>query len=198
MKNFHSFLTRLSMSAGMLLAGCLCPHARGQQTLESKAMTVLEANCFACHGPDKQESDVRFDVMETIDDVNLQTLFMDAQDVVHFAEMPPEDAENQPTEEEREILLAWFETQLTGEAAKKLEEKMRRPESGNYTDHEELFSGEHADKPGFTYDRRWLISEYIFNETFNRILNRRGSRRIGRKSRFRFGETANIGALMSI
>jgi len=33
-----------------------------------------------------------------------------------------------------------------------------------------LFSGEYKDEPGFTYDRRWLISEYIFNAKFQRIL----------------------------
>ena len=181
MKNFHTLLTKLSMGAGFLLAGCLCSHAQGQQTLESKALTILETHCFACHGPDEQESDIRFDVLETVDTVDLQTLFTDAQDAVHFAEMPPEDAKSQPTDAEREILLEWFKGKLTGDAAGKLEEKMRRPGSGNYTDHEELFSGKHADKPGYTYGRRWLISEYIFNEKFNRILSRSGSRKIGSK-----------------
>lgn len=153
--------------------------AQGQQTLEAKAMNLLETYCVSCHGPDKQEGDTRFDALEVIDTVDLQTLFLDAQDVLHFEEMPPEDADKHPSDAEREILLEWLKQQLTGDAAKKLEEKMRRPESGNYTDHEELFSGEHADKPGFTHDRRWLISEYIFNEKFNRILGHETKRRIG-------------------
>ena len=152
--------------------------AQGQQTLESKAITILETNCFSCHGPDKEKGDTRFDVLETIDSVNLQTLFLNAQDAVHFEEMPPEDADKQLTDAEREILLTWFKSQLTGDAAKKLEEKMRRPESGNYTDHEELFSGKHADKTSFTQDRRWLISQYIFSEKFNRILQLKPNRLI--------------------
>ena len=191
----HIFLTKKPIAAVILLAGCLLFPAQsvvgnevsgvspvqGQQTLESKAMNVLETYCFSCHGPDKEEGDTRFDVLETIDSVNLQALFLNAQDAVHFEEMPPEDADKRPTDAEREVLLAWFKSQLTGDAAKKLEEKMRRPESGNYTDHEELFSGKHADKPGFTQDRRWLISQYIFSEKFNRILQLKPNRLINGK-----------------
>ena len=54
--------------------------------------------------------------------------------------------------------------------ASTLEGKLQKPEFGNYVDHDSLFSGEHADLPGFTHDRRWLISEYIFNAKFQRIL----------------------------
>ncbi|QTN32067.1 DUF1588 domain-containing protein [Akkermansiaceae bacterium] len=194
MKDLHNFLK--NMRTGVLLTGCVLVSARpadgnevtaanaapGQQTLESKAMNVLETYCFSCHGPDKEEGDTRFDVLETVDSVDLQALFLSAQDAVHFEEMPPEDAEKQPTDAERGILLEWFKSQLTGDASKKLEEKMRRPKAGNYTDHKELFSGKHADKPGYTYDRRWLISEHIFNEKFNRILQLKPSRRINGKN----------------
>ena len=196
MKSFHTRLTKQAIGTAILLAGCLCSPAQStavsresgtqpaqdQQTLEAKALTVLEKYCISCHGVDKQEGDIRFDGLETIDPVNLQTLFMDAQDAVHFEEMPPEDAKKHPTEADRKILLDWFKSQLTGDAAKKLEEKMRRPKAGNYTDHKELFSGKHADKPSYTYDRRWLISEYIFNEKFNRILQLKPARKINNKN----------------
>jgi mono/diheme cytochrome c family protein len=145
------------------------PAAADQQTLESKAMTVLDTYCVSCHGPDKQKGSTRFDALETIDTVDQQRLFIDAQDAVHFDEMPPAKAK-QPTAAERAVLLKWFKEQLTGTAADKLEEKLRRPDAGNYVDHDDLFSGEFADLPGYTPDRRWLISEYIFNEKFNRIL----------------------------
>lgn len=172
---------RLVIGAGLLLVGSVLfsgslaegetnvTDGQDQETLESKAMAVLDRYCASCHGPDHQESDARFDLLETIDTVDLQTLFADAQVRVHLGEMPPEEAE-QPSEAERKLLLRWFREQLTGEAAAKLEEKLRRPDAGNYVDHDDLFSGEHADQRGFTFDRRWLISEYIFNEKFNRIL----------------------------
>ena len=63
----------------------------------------------------------------------------------------------------------------------KLEEKLRRPEAGNYVDHGKLFSGEYADEPAYTPDRRWLINEYIFNEKFNRILKHSPQRDIDGK-----------------
>lgn len=145
--------------------------------LAGSAARVLDTYCIQCHGPEKQKGKIRFDAIETIDTVDQQTLFLTAQDAVHFEEMPP-DKEKQPTKDEREVLIAWFKEQLTGPAAQKLEEKMRRPEAGNYVDHEDLFSGDHADLPGYTYDRQWLISEYIFNEKFNRLLKHNPLRKI--------------------
>ncbi|MGB1125887.1 MAG: DUF1588 domain-containing protein [Phycisphaeraceae bacterium] len=170
----------LAIGASMLLAWVvLSPQqsaegepkaaAAGQQTLESQAMNVLDTYCISCHGPDQQKGKTRFDALETIDTVDQQALFITAQDAVHFEEMPPAKAK-QPTAAERAVLLKWFKEQLTGTAANKLAEKLRRPEAGNYVDHRDLFSGEYADLPGSTEDRRWLISEYIFNEKFNRIL----------------------------
>lgn len=145
------------------------PAPASQRTLQAKAADVLDTYCVSCHGPDQQKGKVRFDALETIDTVDQQTLFVRAQESVHFEEMPPAKAK-QPSKAEREMLLAWFKEQLTGTASKKLEEKLQRPEAGNYVDHDALFSGKHAQQPGYTQDRRWLISEYIFNEKFNRIL----------------------------
>jgi len=57
--------------------------------------------------------------------------------------------------------------------AAKLRDKLKKPEYGNHEDHEKLFSGEYKDVPGFTYDRRWLISEYIFDAKMQRIVENR-------------------------
>ena len=61
--------------------------------------------------------------------------------------------------------------ELRAHNAAKLDDKLRKPAFGNYVDHEKLFSGKYRDLKGFTYDRRWLISEFIFDAKFNRILN---------------------------
>jgi mono/diheme cytochrome c family protein len=143
--------------------------AKPAADLNASASLVLDTYCVSCHGPEKQKGKVRFDALETIDTVDQQDLFVRAQDSLHFEEMPPAKAK-QPSDDERAVLLAWLKEQLTGTASKKLEEKLRRPDAGNYVDHDALFSGKHADEPAYTYDRRWLISEYIFNEKFNRIL----------------------------
>lgn len=145
--------------------------------LKDKAMQVMETYCFSCHGAEEQEGDIRFDALEAIDPVDLQTLLSDANEAVLFEDMPPED-EKQPTDAERKILIKWLESQVSGDAAEALAEKLRRSEYGNVVKHEELFSGKHADLPTSTPDRRWLVSEYIFNEKMNRLLDYEPSRNI--------------------
>ena len=145
--------------------------------LETRATKVLNKFCIACHGPDRQEGEVRLDVLESLDPVDRQHLFRDIQQVAHLSEMPPADA-NQPTVAERKLLLQWVSTQLNGKAAKALAEKLLRFEYGNVVDHQKLFSGENASLPAYTADRRWLISEYIFNEKINRLLNYQPTRNI--------------------
>ena len=145
--------------------------------LKVGATKLLETYCVSCHGPKKQKGKIRFDVLESIDAVDRQALLAQVQDVVHLKEMPPDEA-NQPTTHERELLLLWVNSQLTGKAAKALEEKLQRFEYGNVVPHEQLFSGDYANLPGSTSDRRWLISEFIFNEKINRLLDYRPARTI--------------------
>lgn len=133
---------------------------------------VLRVYCISCHGPDEQKGGVRFDRLETIDPVALQTLYSNAKEIVEWEDMPPAKAK-QPTEAERESLLHWLDEKISPEEKKKLADKLKKPEYGNYVDHEDLFSGEFAELPGFTYDRRWLISEFIFDARMQRILDNR-------------------------
>ena len=112
--------------------------------LKDKAMKIMEKHCYACHGVDKQKGDIRLDQLETIDPVDLKTLYSDANEAVLFEDMPPED-EKQPTKAERKILIKWLESQVTGDAADALAEKLRRSEYGNVVKHQELFSGKHSD-----------------------------------------------------
>ena len=145
--------------------------------LHDQALKVMETYCVSCHGPKKQKGDIRLDKLETIDPVDLQELYALAKEAVHFEDMPPEKAD-QPKEGERKILMRWLDSQLTGDAAKALAEKLTRFEYGNVVKHKDLFSGEYADRPGFTHDRRWMISEFIFNEKANRLLDYKPTRKI--------------------
>ena len=145
--------------------------------LEEQATRVVSTYCVSCHGPDKQEGEIRLGTLETIDAVDRQALFGKMQDAVHLGEMPPEESQ-QPSDAERNVLLQWLNSQLTGKAAKALAEKLMRFEYGNVVDHKNLFSGEYADLPGYTPDRRWLISEFIFNEKINRLLDYHPTRTI--------------------
>ena len=148
-----------------------------ETALAERATRVLNKYCVSCHGPDKQKGKVQLSALETIDAVDRQKLFGKAQELIQLAEMPPEKA-RQPDDAERKILLQWLNSQLTGKAAKALSEKLLRFEYGNVVDHKKLFSGKHADLAGYTPDRRWLISEFIFNERINRLLDYHPTRAI--------------------
>ena len=145
--------------------------------LKEQATRVMNTYCVSCHGSDKQKGDVQLNTLESIDAVDRQELFRKVQEVIRLAEMPPEKAK-QPNEADRKILLQWLNSQLTGKAAEALAEKLRRFEYGNVISHENLFSGKYAEAPGYTPDRRWLISEFIFNEKINRLLNYHPTRAI--------------------
>lgn len=146
--------------------------------LKDKAMQIMETHCFSCHGEKKQKGGIRFDALEAIDPVDLQKILAESKEQVHFEDMPPEDAKSQPTKEERALLIKWLDTQISGDVAKALAEKLKRFEYGNSVDHSELFSGKHASLPASTPDRRWLVSEFIFNEKVNRLLDYKPSRNI--------------------
>jgi hypothetical protein len=140
---------------------------------------LLEDRCFDCHEEGTEKGDIRLD--------NLSELPLDArlnlmnrmQEQVFLEHMPPKEKKSQPTEGERKDLVAWLSKELHAHNASKLEEKLRMPAYGNYVDHGKLFSGKYADLKASTPDRRWLISEFIFNEKFNRLLRFRATRNIG-------------------
>lgn len=142
---------------------------KGPFRVSEPVLPALEKHCFSCHDADGKKGDVRLD--------NLESLALDArldllnrvQEQLFTGEMPPKK-KKPPTEDERTLLMEWISKDLRAHGASKLEDKLRKPEYGNYVDHEKLFSGQYKDLPGFTPDRRWLISEFIFDAKFNRLL----------------------------
>lgn len=113
---------------------------------------------------------MRFDDLHSMKLEDRLELLNQAQEQIHFGRMPPEDAEPL-SDDEREKISAWLSMTLRRFGGSKLEEKLRTPQYGNYVDHGKLFSLEYANLRAFTFDRRWLISEFIFDAKFNRILN---------------------------
>lgn len=154
---------------------------------------ILDNRCYFCHDEDEQKGDIRLDNLNDLDTLKRLDLFNRMQEQVHFRHMPPKK-KKQPTEEERNALLAYFSAELGIHKASTLEGKLQKPEFGNYVDHTKLFSGEYKDTPGFTYDRRWLISEYIFNAKFQRILESKPQIKRG-KQRFTVMGGSNIKGL---
>ncbi len=139
-----------------------------------KVLPLLEKHCFSCHNADERKGDVRLDQLESLPlDARLDLLNR-VQEQLFTGEMPPKK-KKPPTEEERTVLNEWIAKELQKHNASKLEDKLRKPEFGNVVDHDKLFSGDYKNLPGFTPDRRWLISEHIFNAKFNKLLEHNGS-----------------------
>ena len=162
-----------------------------------RVLPLLEKYCFDCHDADKQKGEVRLDSLQGIAlDARLDLLNR-VQEQVYFGEMPPKKKE-QPTEAERSLLNEWLEKELRAHNASKLEDKLRMPEYGNVVDHDKLFSGKYKDLPGFTPDRRWLISEFIFDAKFNKLLDYTGQRDIDRKRYQVIGDNGRNGVKVNL
>ncbi|MDB4566904.1 heme-binding domain-containing protein, partial [Akkermansiaceae bacterium] len=122
--------------------------------------------CYDCHD-ETQKGDIRLDNLAALDNPKRLDLLNRMQEQVYFRHMPPKK-KDQPDERERKVLLDFLSGELAKYDASTLEGKLQKAEFGNYVDHEKLFSGEYLDLPAFTTDRRWLISEFIYNAKFQR------------------------------
>ena len=132
---------------------------------------LLENHCLDCHDDIEQKGDVRLDNLAELETPKRLDLLNRMQEQVYFQHMPPKK-KKQPSEEERKAILAMVSKELGAHKASTLEGKLQKPEYGNYIDHEKLFSGEYKDVPAYTTDRRWLISEFIFESKFQRIFEK--------------------------
>lgn len=141
-----------------------------QFKLKENSEEILDKYCFSCHEEDTQKGDIRLDNLAELDNAKRLDLLNRMQEQIYFQNMPPKE-KKQPSEEEKKAILAVLSSELAVYKASTLEDKLQKPEYGNYIDHDKLFSGEFKNLPGFTYDRRWLISEYIFNAKFHRIID---------------------------
>lgn len=130
----------------------------------------LRQYCTECHSGDSPEANLRLDNLNTLGLDARLTLLNRAQEQLFVGLMPPADSK-QPSDVERAGLVESMSKQLRQHNAAVLDDKLRRPEFGNYVDHDALFSGRYADQPGFTYDRRWLISEFIFDARVNHLID---------------------------
>lgn len=155
-----------------------------------KVLPVLEKHCLSCHNADTQKGEVRLDALQDLaPDVRLDVLNR-AQEQIFTGEMPPKKRK-QPTEDERTLLAEWVGGELRKHNASKLEDKLRKPEFGNVVDHDKLFSGKHKDLPGFTPDRRWLISEFIFDAKMNKLLEHTAPPPVAGKGNTLVGNNSN-------
>ena len=175
--------TRLGAAIVLMVAPWLGAEASDAPLpgFEEVAKPVLSQHCMSCHGPKRQKAEVRLDNLETLTHAARIDLLNKVQEQVVLGNMPPED-EAQPSDAQRAQLEDWVAKELRRHNASTLEQKLQKPDYGNYVDHDKLFSGEYKDLPGFTYDRRWLISEFIFDAKFQRMLAYETRARLGEKN----------------
>ena len=80
---------------------------------EKTVQPLLKTYCFECHGNGKHKGDVALDRYHDLaavhDDEKIWATVMDR---VHTEEMPPDDADLQPSQEERDAISGWIEHEL--------------------------------------------------------------------------------------
>ena len=155
-------------------------HASDKFSFDSSTKELLNNYCFDCHDEDTQKGDIQLSNLAELKLSSRLELLNSIQEQLHFKEMPPKK-KKQPSALESKKLLDWVSTELSKYNASGLEEKLRKPEYGNFVDHNKLFSGEYANVPAYTKDRRWLISEFIFEATINRLIDYNKTRNIDGK-----------------
>lgn len=152
-----------------------------------RVRVAFRDHCVECHNSDLSEGNVDFTRLAEAEISERLEVLNKVQEQLQFDLMPPKDASEMEGSDEM-LVRDWVSVELKTHGASRLEDKLRKPEYGNYVDHNELFSGRHKDSPPFTYDRRWLISEYIFEARFNEILNHRPFKTIDGNRQYVIGD----------
>jgi hypothetical protein len=110
-------------------------------TFEKTIVPFLEDYCLDCHDSATQKGNLSLEELtpEFLDTDKLEIWRM-VRDQLHFRDMPPQK-KDQPTPEERQMVLNWLRKELlntqTPQAA--TPERLSLPQFGNYVDHQFLF-----------------------------------------------------------
>jgi hypothetical protein len=171
------YLTKLIFFSFALSFSYAAERSQGV-VVPAKVQSLLSQYCTDCHGAKKKKGDVRLHDISAIGKSFQSDLLNKIEQQLYTEDMPPKD-EDQLKPEERQLLFSWLNSQYQrlGEKSK-FQEKLKSPAYGNYMDHEKLFSGKYRNLKGFTHDRRWVISEYIFDAKINHMVNHSKTRTI--------------------
>ena len=129
---------------------------------DTELVQFLGQWCLDCHGPDTQESGLRFDTLsQRWDDPGVAAQWRGIQEQVLFRAMPPEGSDAAGAVE-RDRFVKGVEQQLNLHGhGFGLNEKMLLPEFGNLLDHDLLFSGQVNEEP-YTPARLWRQRPEIY------------------------------------
>ncbi|MEP3478191.1 MAG: DUF1592 domain-containing protein [Fuerstiella sp.] len=81
-----------------------------QATYSEQISPIVERNCGACHGGNDQEAGLRFDQLRSskLSDQDV-AVWSSIRDALNSHQMPPEDAEPQPTQQQRQQIVNWID-----------------------------------------------------------------------------------------
>ena len=132
----------------------------------------LNKYCIECHDADLDEGQIRLDNFSKLDSEGKSRIINLVEEQVFLQNMPPKKEKKQPTPAERSEWLknisSWNVLQKTEST---FQDKLKSAAFGNYMDHDKLFSGKYKHLQPFTYDREWIISQYIFSEKVNSLID---------------------------
>lgn len=89
------------------------PAADAPPEFEHTVRPFFERYCVECHGPEKQEKDLRLDRLspEVANPAVAETWNL-VWDMLAFGEMPPSDAQRQPPDREVEVVVGWVRERM--------------------------------------------------------------------------------------
>ena len=143
--------------------------------LETKIQKTLNKYCVECHDDEVTKGDIELHDFIKLNHAEKINILNKVEEQVFLKQMPPKKEKLKPSDKEREEWLesikTWFKEK---ELKSQLSLKIHSPKYGNYIEHEKLFSGEYKHLEGFTYNRDWVISEFIFARKVSRLLGTSG------------------------
>ncbi len=97
----------------LIVASSFLPPGNADDTFNTHVRAILKAKCVRCHGPQKQNAEVRLDNLsiDLVGDSLGADTWHDALNAINKGEMPPED-ESPLSTEERQILTGWISGEL--------------------------------------------------------------------------------------
>ena len=111
MKQQHLHVGRHVMSAVVWLAATGASFAQ-TDSQSNLPVEFFERHCHRCHGPERQEANLRIDTLDrAFADNRAADAWVEVLDRINLGEMPPDD-EPQPTAEELEVAVNWITQQL--------------------------------------------------------------------------------------
>lgn len=142
----------------------------GKPDLEGFRKTVgpfLKQHCARCHGPEKQEGDLRLDRLnpDILVGPDIETWNKIRYRLV-ADEMPPDD-QPQPPHGPQQQVTRWLTQQLQAAQVELLEpDGFFLPKNGNKVDHDLLFGGS-IKGPAATRGRLWRIGPHAYSAMMN-------------------------------